>query len=271
MLAHPGGQQLPDARLVPPRSAQRRQMRHRDPHIQPEIWEELNLDGLDRAVVHKVLFDGLGAGRVVRDPGPGRVPIPADQTPFDHLPRAIPSVHRAEIAQLPDSDPGPATSYRPDSDDAPLYLQIRWRDHAPVRLDRAYLSAQVPGVEVRWPGRAPVSIPMTTTLLPQAGDVGQFSLQATQGPSVTAPRSWAWNLQGPASPGTTAGERPIARFDPIAFSAVNISETQQENVRAFLAGVLLGIAGGAVITLIAELVKIRRVRAASDAHARTAK
>ena len=40
----------------------------------------------------------------------------------------------------------------------------------------------------------------------------------------------------------------------------NVAETQQENVRAFIAGVLLGIAGGAVITLIAELVKIRRIR-----------
>src|SRR4051794_25259652 len=30
-------------------------------------------------------LDGLASGRVVRDPGPGVVPIPADQSRFDHL------------------------------------------------------------------------------------------------------------------------------------------------------------------------------------------
>ena len=105
---------------------------------------------------------------------------------------------------------------------------------------------------------APASIPMVTTLLPAAGDVGQFSLQATIGPSVTDQRSWTWRREAPAITPANALQ-PVANYDPIAFSGVNVSETQQENVRAFLAGVLLGIAGGAVITLIAELVKLRRV------------
>jgi len=118
-------------------------------------------------------------------------------------------------------------------------------------------------VIVFWPGGARASIPMTATLTPRAGDTGQFSLQATTGPSVTGTRSWAWHLDATAS-ASTSGAQPSGRFDPIAFSAASVAETQQENVRAFLSGVLLGIAGGAVITLIAELIKIRRVRGAAD-------
>jgi hypothetical protein len=100
---------------------------------------------------------------------------------------------------------------------------------------------------------------MTTTLLPRGGDVGQFSIQATESPSATEQRAWIWHRD--ASAVTTVNGAQGSGFDPISFSGVDVSETQQENVRAFLAGVLLGIAGGAVITLIAELVKLRRVRA----------
>lgn len=206
----------------------------------------------------KIGIDGLGTGTVVRDPGPGLVPVPPGQTAFDHTRLRLPQVHRVPRDRPLEGEPVPAESYRPVAAHAPLYLEIRWHDHAPVVLDGAYLSAQMPSVQLFWPDAAPASIPMATTLLPRAGDVGQFSLQATQGPSVTGPRSWTWHEEAPAITAPNALQ-PIARFDPIAFSAVNVSETQQENVRAFIAGVLLGIAGGAVITLIAELVKLRRI------------
>lgn len=211
-------------------------------------------------------IDGLGTGRVVRDPGPGRVPIPPDQSLFDHMPMRLPAVHRAAPVRLPDIGPVPAARFVPDADDAPLYLRIRWRTDAPVRLDGAYLGAQLPGVQVHWPGGAPESVPMTTTLVPHAGDVGQFSIQATTGPSVTATRTWTWHFDATPSVGG-AGQVPSGRFDPVAFSAVNVAATQDENVRAFLAGVLLGIAGGAVMTALVELVKIRRIRSAAGTAA----
>ena len=211
----------------------------------------------------KVGIDGLGAGRVVRGPGPGDVPIPADAFKGDHIPVPIPRVEPFVPEQLTEPGPRHAANFRPVEKTAPFYLRIRWREHAPVALDGAYLSAQLPGVVLYWPGGAPASIPMTTTLTPRAGDAGQFSLQATTGPSVTGARSWAWHLDV-AARATTSGAKPSARFDPIAFSAASVAETQQENVRAFLSGVLLGIAGGAVITLIAELIKIRRVRRAGE-------
>jgi hypothetical protein len=210
-------------------------------------------------------IDGLGTGRVVRDPGPGRVPIPPDQSAFDHTPMRRPTVHRAAPVRLTDVGHVPAVRFVPDADGAPLYLQIRWGSHAPVRLDGAYLGAQLPGVQVHWSGGAPASVPMTTTLVPHAGDVGQFSIQATSGPSVTGARTWTWHVD--ATPSVSgAGEPPSGRFDPVAFSGVNVAATQDENVRAFLAGVLLGIAGGAVMTAIVELAKIRRVRKVAGAE-----
>ena len=211
----------------------------------------------------KVGIDGLGSGRVVRDPGPGVVPIPADAIKGNHIPVPIPRIEPFVPKQLTEPGPRQAANFKPVEKTAPFYLRIRWREHAPVALDGAYLSAQLPGLVLYWPGGAPASIPMTTTLTPRAGDTGQFSLQATTGPSVTGTRSWAWHLDATAS-ASTSGAQPSGRFDPIAFSAASVAETQQENVRAFLSGVLLGIAGGAVITLIAELIKIRRVRGAAD-------
>jgi hypothetical protein len=211
----------------------------------------------------KVGIDGLGAGTVVRDPGRGEVPIPPDASPFDHLRVPVPRVESFAPPRLTDLGPQPAANFRPVDAGAPFYLRIRWREHAPVALDGAYLSAQLPGVVLSWPGDPPASIPMTTILTPRAGDLGQFSLQATTGPSVTGARSWTWHLDSAAHV-ATVGAQPSAGFDPIAFSAASVAETQQETVRAFIAGVLLGVAGGAVITLIAELIKVRRVRGAAE-------
>lgn len=204
-------------------------------------------------------IDGLGAGRVVRRPrGPG-VPIPPDQSPMDHDPVPIPRVHGGPTERLTDIGHQPALTYEPESPTAPLYLQIRWARHAPVRVDGAYLSAQIPSVRVFFSGAPPAALPLATTLAPRAGDVGRFSVQATTGP-VTAARTWEWHLESEAIPPPPNGGQTSASFEPIALSAVNVSQTQQESARAFLSGVLLGVAGGAVIGVIAELARIRRRR-----------
>jgi hypothetical protein len=211
----------------------------------------------------RIGIDGLGTGKVVRRPQPqprgSGVPIPPGHAGLDHEFAPIPRVTGGRTPVLPDVGHVARLTYHPVSADAPLYLQIRWDSKAPVRLDGAYLTAQLPGVSVVWSGAAPASVPLATTLAPGAGDVGRFALQATVGPTVTAARSWTWQLdQTPAQ--ATPYEAKNVAFTPIAFSAVNVSETQRESVRVFLSGVLLGIAGGAVLGVVLELVKIRRIR-----------
>jgi hypothetical protein len=198
-------------------------------------------------------ISGLGTGRVVRHPTGGAVPYPADQAADIHTQMAIPAVRtRPPLTEVG----GPSLIFEPVAPDAPLYLQVRWASDAPVRLDGAYVSAQLPGVSVSWPNAAPASLPMAMTLSPAAGDVGRFSVQATIGPTFTA-RSWTWQVDAASSNGPLDSQSSTT-FEPVAMSAVNVSATQQESVRTFFVGVLLGIAGGAVLGVILELVKIRR-------------
>jgi hypothetical protein len=53
--------------------------------------------------------------------------------------------------------------------------------------------------------------------------------------------------------------RPLASA-PLEVSAVNASETQHDTYRAFLSGILFGVAGGAAIALVQELVAPFRAR-----------
>jgi hypothetical protein len=206
----------------------------------------------------RVGIDGLGRGRVLRRPGSGPVPIPAGDAGLDHTRMMIGPVHVVRVGGLPDAGHVPPVAIVPDAPDAPLYLRIRWAHHAPVGRDGAYLSAQLPGVVVdEEPGADGSPLPMDATLLPAAGDVGGFSIQASEAPTVTAFRSWTWR-RGATSDATQRFIGPHYAFDPVAFTALNVSETQHENVRTFFVGVLLGVAGGAVLGLILELVKIRR-------------
>jgi hypothetical protein len=47
----------------------------------------------------------------------------------------------------------------------------------------------------------------------------------------------------------------------LAFTAVNTSETQHDTYDAFLSGIVFGVAGGALVALIQELVAPFRSRA----------
>ncbi len=52
----------------------------------------------------------------------------------------------------------------------------------------------------------------------------------------------------------------VRRGPAITVSAVNTSETQHDSYQAFLSGILLGVAGGAMVALIQELVAPFRSR-----------
>ena len=138
-----------------------------------------------------------------------------------------------------------------------IYFRLRWTVNAPVSLDGPFLSASLPTVE----------IPLTETtdqttdlgarvrmvLAPDAGDTSYYSLQATPSPSEAASNSWTWSETGSNVQTETFGTAAVAT-PPIYVAAVNAGGTQLDTVRVFFAGVFLGIAGAALITIAQELI-----------------
>jgi hypothetical protein len=135
----------------------------------------------------------------------------------------------------PASTGGPPVVLTDVTSSGPFYVRMCWSSNAPVSLNGSYLSAQFPFVTVD-PGSAQVS----RQLLPDAGDTADYVIQSQTTPSSAASNSWSWS--GPAS------------NDSVRLSAVNVSGAQHDNFRAFLSGVTLGIAGGALIAIIQEFI-----------------
>lgn len=79
-----------------------------------------------------------------------------------------------------------------------------------------------------------------------------YALQGTQPPTAVSPGSWTWRTSG----------NGIKLSDvPLSVSAVDLAGVQDENRRSFLAGVLFGVAGGALIAVVEELLTpVRRRR-----------
>jgi hypothetical protein len=63
---------------------------------------------------------------------------------------------------------------------------------------------------------------------------------------------WQWAPRLSLAPGAL----PV----PLTFSAVDSSETQHDTYDAFLSGIVFGIAGGALVSLVQELVAPFRSR-----------
>ncbi len=68
-----------------------------------------------------------------------------------------------------------------------------------------------------------------------------FNVQSDPQPTVPGERSWTW----------VSHDLPEA----VQLAAINSSDLQRENNNAFYAGILFGIAGGALVALVAELVR----------------
>ncbi len=79
------------------------------------------------------------------------------------------------------------------------------------------------------------------------GTTADFSVQSVVLPSTDYGGGWQWS------------GRPLADT-PLAVSAVNTSETQHDSYQAFLSGILFGVAGGALVAIIQELVAPFRAR-----------
>jgi len=109
-----------------------------------------------------------------------------------------------------------------------------WKKNGPVNLNGSYLSAQFPPLY-----NDNGSISMSRSLTARGGDTANYTIQSAPTPSGSDAQSWNWN---------------VSASDSIRLSAVNSSDTQHDSYRGFLSGVALGLAGGALITLIQELV-----------------
>ena len=148
------------------------------------------------------------------------------------------------------SSTAPATAY-------PSGLCLHWRTGGPVADSGPYLSASFPSMldidtsagdgytfAVPLPPVGDIgNLPVTRTLILGDGDTADYGIQSDPHPTSStdsAPASWTWIT-------TTSPQN-------ILFAAVNTTDLQRENNSAFVSGVLFGLAGGALIGLVTELV-----------------
>jgi hypothetical protein len=112
---------------------------------------------------------------------------------------------------------------------------------APVKLNGSYLNALFPGAGTADPDAdpPPPASAVTSVLVANAGDTSDFAVQTGTADSDSNPAAWSW---------TRSSNDPPARI-----TAVNTSNAQNDQFHAFLAGIVLGIAGGALITILQEL------------------
>ncbi|HEY1828519.1 MAG TPA: hypothetical protein VGF87_10880 [Acidimicrobiales bacterium] len=124
----------------------------------------------------------------------------------------------------------------------PFYLELCWSVGGPVQANGAYLSARFIAVD-----DVQASVGLARQLNLGAGTTADYSIQSVVQPSSDYGGGWQWS------------ERPLART-ALAVSAVNTSETQHDSYQAFLSGIVFGVAGGALVALIQELVAPFRSR-----------
>jgi hypothetical protein len=84
------------------------------------------------------------------------------------------------------------------------------------------------------------AVPLTRVLNPRAGDLANYVIQSLTSASSANASSWTWDA--------------TVTTDVIRVSAVNVSGTQHDNFLAFLSGITLGIAGGALMAILQEVV-----------------
>jgi hypothetical protein len=115
-----------------------------------------------------------------------------------------------------------------------------WTSDRPLAFDGEYASATLPAVHVNSSGTAQPRFEVTRNLYfsdPLRQDTpltAQYSLQAGALPTATDPFGWHWTADG--------GEA-------IQLTAISLRESQHEAYLGFVSGVLLGVAGNALVSL----------------------
>jgi hypothetical protein len=145
---------------------------------------------------------------------------------------------------------GPPVTFTDVNGRGNFYVELCWSSQAPVNLNRSYLSAQFPpilvsplpngGVPADGIPSSLASVQLTRMLVPRAGDVADYVIQSLTAATSADADSWTWD--------------DTVTANSIRLSAVNVSGTQHDNYLAFLSGITLGIAGGALIAILQEFV-----------------
>jgi hypothetical protein len=123
----------------------------------------------------------------------------------------------------------------------PLYISLCWSSHGPVNLNGSFLNAQFPQLDVNSHNQF-LAVRMTNVLYPDDGDTADFVIQSPATPTTTSADSWQWTA-------STTSANSLLRL-----SAVNTSASQHQTFQGFLSGLALGLAGGALIAILLELV-----------------
>jgi hypothetical protein len=131
----------------------------------------------------------------------------------------------------------------------PPALCLHWTSGAPVGLSGPYLNARFPPLQGLTPGTPLTEVPVvgdvgdagiTRVLNLAGGNTAGYSVQSDPHPVPLGTSTWTW---------TTVHSPQV-----IELTAVNTSDSQRESNNAFYSGILIGIAGGALISLLTELV-----------------
>jgi hypothetical protein len=150
---------------------------------------------------------------------------------------------RVILKPKPYATTNPAFAVRTEIGGAgPFYLELCWSAGGPVQANGAYLSARfIPVYDEQG------TPDLTRQLNLGQGTTAEYSIQSVVQPSNDYGGGWQWS------------GRPLAD-SPLAVSTVNASETQHDSYDAFLSGIIFGVAGGALVSLIQELVAPFRSR-----------
>jgi hypothetical protein len=127
-----------------------------------------------------------------------------------------------------------------------FYVRLCWDSGGPVAANGAYLSARFPILYVDVPGENTGS---TRQLNVGSQDAADYAIQSVDHPTSVTQGGWQWSSKS-----------ALSFSDPLAFAAVNTTETQHDSYQAFLSGIVFGVAGGALVALIQELVAPFRTR-----------
>lgn len=117
-----------------------------------------------------------------------------------------------------------------------FYIKVCWNHDGPAAQSGSYLSAQFPTEGLLASG----TWPLTDTLGPNSGNLTNYTVQSQVAPSTPTPYTWQWTNSD-------------IGLDGLGVTAISLSGTRHDNFRGFLSRVTLGVAGGALIAILAEL------------------
>ena len=171
----------------------------------------------------------------------------------DPSPNFLPWSSRATTVPDPNavSAPGPGRPAPPRvpalviSGTGYVYVKLCWAAPAPVTLNGAYLNAYFPPIAGAGFHKA------VHRLVPTDGDTLNYTVTSKPDPAFTSSSQWFWSdVQAQSDPFSGQSASTLTRV-----TAINSTALQQDSFHGFLSGIMLGIAGGVLISVITEVAK----------------